>query len=64
MGLEKLYFMLYIYILFSDLGDFDVNTFEPRLISSFPMVIPVREPFYVKTFIPDGKPAPSFRYVH
>ncbi|XP_060604886.1 inactive tyrosine-protein kinase 7-like isoform X2 [Ruditapes philippinarum] len=46
------------------LGDFDVNTFEPRLISSFPMVIPLREPFYVKTFIPDGKPAPSFRWLN
>lgn len=45
----------------SDLDDFNVNSFEPRLIPSFPMVVPVHEEFTVKAFLPDAKPPPDFR---
>lgn len=50
-----------LFCIISDLDDFGVNSFEPRLIPSYPMVIPVHEPFTVKTFVPMGRPAPSYR---
>ncbi|KAH3873129.1 hypothetical protein DPMN_036355 [Dreissena polymorpha] len=46
------------------MDDFNVNSFEPRLIPSFPMVIPVHQEFTVKVFLPDGKPAPSYRWLN
>jgi len=51
-----------VFLYLSDLDDFNVNSFEPRLIPSFPMVIAVHKEYTIKVFLPDGKPAPDFRY--
>ena len=57
------YNYMYIYFLsvFSDLDDFSIFSFEPRLIPKFPLVIPVHRQSRVKVFPPDGKPVPSYR---
>ncbi|XP_052767076.1 inactive tyrosine-protein kinase 7-like isoform X2 [Mya arenaria] len=46
------------------LEDFNVNSFEPRLVPSFPMVVAVHKEFTVKAFPVDGKPEPSFRWLN
>ncbi|XP_029637043.1 inactive tyrosine-protein kinase 7 isoform X1 [Octopus sinensis] len=46
------------------LGDFTPDLFEPRLITDFPMVIPVHSKFEVKVFPATGKPKPSYRWLN
>ncbi|XP_041351989.1 inactive tyrosine-protein kinase 7-like isoform X2 [Gigantopelta aegis] len=45
------------------LDDITADTFEPRLRSNFPIVLPVHEPFEIKVFPPKGNPKPSFRWL-
>ncbi|KAK3595006.1 hypothetical protein CHS0354_003731 [Potamilus streckersoni] len=45
------------------LYDFALDSFEPRLIPNFPLVIPVHSKFVVKAFPPDGKPVSSYRWL-
>ncbi|KAL8559619.1 hypothetical protein ACOMHN_008330 [Nucella lapillus] len=36
------------------------DSFEPRLIANYPVVIPVHERFQIKVFAPKGRPKPNF----
>lgn len=44
---------------FPGLEEFKMESFEPRLISNFPIVIPMHTRFVVKVFPPDGQPKPT-----
>lgn len=44
---------------FPGLEEFKMESFEPRLISNFPIVIPMHTRFVVKVFPPDGRPKPT-----
>ncbi|XP_014785291.1 inactive tyrosine-protein kinase 7 [Octopus bimaculoides] len=46
------------------LGDFTPDLFEPRLITDFPMVIPVHSKFEVKVYPATGKPKPTYRWLN
>lgn len=44
----------------ASLGEILRDTFEPRLLPNYPIVIPVHERFEVKVFPPPGRPKPTF----
>ncbi|VDI15210.1 inactive tyrosine-protein kinase 7-like [Mytilus galloprovincialis] len=44
------------------LEDFRMDSFEPRLIPNFPIVVPIHKPFTLKVFQPDGQPKPSISW--
>ncbi|CAG5115170.1 unnamed protein product, partial [Candidula unifasciata] len=45
------------------LDDITSQSFEPRLLPSYPIVIPVQERFEIKVFPPSGRPDPDYRWV-
>ncbi|KAJ8308703.1 hypothetical protein KUTeg_013577 [Tegillarca granosa] len=50
-------------LILSNLGDFRSDSFEPRLIRNYPIVIPLRNRFVVKVFPPSGQPTPTLRWL-
>lgn len=44
------------------LEDFRMDSFEPRLIPNFPLVVPIHQPFQVKVFMPYGRPQPNISW--
>ena len=49
------------FFFFLELEDFRMDSFEPRLIPNFPIVVPIHSPFQVKVFLPYGQPEPQIR---
>lgn len=49
-------------IFIASLEEFKMESFEPRLISNFPIVIPMHTRFVVKVFPPDGRPKPTLEW--
>ncbi|GFO27906.1 tyrosine-protein kinase-like 7, partial [Plakobranchus ocellatus] len=47
----------------SDLEDITSQSFEPRLVPNFPIVMPVTQPFEIKVFPPSGRPDPDYRWL-
>ncbi|XP_076442608.1 inactive tyrosine-protein kinase 7-like [Babylonia areolata] len=44
----------------ASLDEIHRDSFEPRLIPNYPVVIPVHERFQIKVFPPQGRPKPNF----
>ncbi|XP_055878198.1 inactive tyrosine-protein kinase 7-like isoform X2 [Biomphalaria glabrata] len=47
----------------ADLDDITPMNFEPRLMMSYPIVMPVQERFEIKVFPPVGRPQPVYRWL-
>ncbi|KAK3700243.1 hypothetical protein RRG08_033521 [Elysia crispata] len=50
-------------LILSDLDPITSLSFEPRLRSNFPIVIPVKQDFEIKVFPPTGRPSPDYRWL-